>query len=428
MKRTIFIKISVLLFLLVYPFCAFCSNVSWNGNWNALSDEGDIRFSAVINVDSVSAYNPYNSESLCNGFISITVKEPSGNESLLSTYELRLLDMTEERLNFEYTCGRAGIDEGAGKCIAVLDNGVLNFKVIENKDGSEVLFDGVGFRPENNVSAVEGVTSSEGGKTPIKDVIFSVLVILVYLFVLGHMIYVWVKGKRYKFQYTVDQMVNARIAEGRSKDMSEQEEQVVVDLLNNAYLVWSVVEPDEDGNEMRQPTKMKQIKKSCMFIDQALALRPTNQEIIERINELTNVINVNEERSFDGSKALVWLGGIVGVIASFLFGIGLGLTILVSTGAYVMASRTPYFLIEKRHKRGGGNIHNGILAGVFAMIAGAKTVRTVYTYEDGSKSYEDDNSQHWIALFFGFIVLLVIAFLMAFWALLNYLRNYVFYI
>ena len=71
---------------------------------------------------------------------------------------------------------------------------------------------------------------------------------------------------------------------------------------------------------------------------------------------------------------------------------------LIATGLYVVASRTPQFLIDKRALRGGGNIHNGIFAGVFGLLAGAQTVRTIYKFNDGHKEYSDDHSQHWIAL------------------------------
>lgn len=59
----------------------------------------------------------------------------------------------------------------------------------------------------------------------------------------------------------------------------------------------------------------------------------------------------------------------------------------------------PAFLIDKQAERGLGNVHSGIIAGVFAMIAGARTIRTVTKYGDGSKDVEDDHSEHWIALF-----------------------------
>ena len=109
----------------------------------------------------------------------------------------------------------------------------------------------------------------------------------------------------------------------------------------------------------------------------------------KRQNSLTDVINSGEERHFDGSRKLIWLGVIVGILMYWMMGVGMMFSTLIATGLYVVASRTPQFLIDKRTLRGGGNIHNGIFAGVFGLLAGAQTVRTIYKFNDGHKEYSD---------------------------------------
>lgn len=106
---------------------------------------------------------------------------------------------------------------------------------------------------------------------------------------------------------------------------------------------------------------MKQIKKSVLLIDQVIGMCPTDADVIERLNSLTDVINSGEERHFDGSRKLIWLGVIVGILMYWMMGVGMMFSTLIATGLYVVASRTPQFLIDKRTLRGGGNIHNGIL-------------------------------------------------------------------
>ena len=241
-----------------------------------------------------------------------------------------------------------------------------------------------------------------------------------------HMIYIKYKGVRYKKALTVEEMKAERIAQNKPEEMSPEEFNEALTLLAGVFDTWTVVGQNDEGEELRKPTKMKQVKASSMLLDQAIALQPTDKDMIDNINELADVINSNEERYFDGSKPLAWLGGIVGIIFLFISP-QFGIITLISTGAYILSSRTPVFLIEKRQKRGGGNIHNGIIAGVFGMIAGAQTVRTVYKYSDGHKEYEDDNSQHWIAWILGLAILVCIAATMALWAMINYLRNYVLY-
>ena len=243
-----------------------------------------------------------------------------------------------------------------------------------------------------------------------------------------YMIRVWWLGERYKVKFTVEGMNAARSAQNQPSEMTEEEIQKCVDLLEGAFNSWDVVERTDDGGEIRKPTKMKQIKASVLEIDQAIAMNPNEPDLVERLNELTDVVNSNEKRFFYGSKPLVILGLLFSVFVFFVSQWQLALGFLVSTGAYILASRTPAFLIEKRANRGGGNVHSRLIAGVFAMIAAAKTVRTVTTYADGHKETEDDNTETWMSMIIGFAFLVVLASVMALWAIINFFRNYVFYI
>ncbi|WP_300729547.1 hypothetical protein [uncultured Bacteroides sp.] len=221
---------------------------------------------------------------------------------------------------------------------------------------------------------------------------------------------------------------NERAAAGKPSDSSEEENARCFELLENAFNTWTLTESCEDGNEYRQPTKMKQINESSLKLNEAIAILPTDEDLIGRINDLTNVININEARAFDGSKILVWLGVIVAVLFGFLMGAKPCISMIIATGLYIVASYTPQFLIEKRALRGGGNIHNGIFAGVVAMIAGARTIRTVTKWSDGTKTVEDDHSEHWIAWVLGIVILITLAAFMILWSFINYLRNYVLFI
>ena len=246
------------------------------------------------------------------------------------------------------------------------------------------------------------------------------------LFIVGHMGYVWYKGTRYKEVFTVEGMANRRTTAGMPEEMADEEIEEAWRLMDEAFKIWPVVEKTED-DEFRKPTKMKQIKRSAALLDRVIGMYPTDADVIERLNALTDVINSGEERHFDGSKKLIWLGVIVGILMYWMMGAGMMISTLAATGLYIVASRTPQFLIDKRALRGGGNLHNGIFAGVFGLLAGAQTVRTVYKFNDGHKEHSDDHSQHWIALAIGVIILFLLAMMMMFWVLLNYLRNYVLY-
>ena len=389
----------------------------FDGVWLGKNANGDLIINLEIDTEKKNVANSYKTNCFNAGFMTISTIEPNGNKSVLQTFELTLESQNTNSVIFKYKGGREGVDNSTGKCKATITNDVLQLSVLNN-DGDDPLFISVDF-------SKTGVIDQSGKKTDIASIIINTLVLMAYIAMIVHMIYVNYKGVRYKKAISVEEMKSERIAQNKPEEMSEQEYNQAVDYLQRVLDTWTVVGQNEEGVDLKKPTKMKQINASALLLDQAIALQPTDQEMIETINELMDVINSNEIRYFDGSKPLVWLGVIVGIIFCFI-SIGMGVLTLISTGAYILASRTPVFLIEKRNNRGGGNIHNGMIAGIFAMIAGAK-VRTIYKYSDGHKEYEDDHSQHWIALALGLVLLVVIASFMALWAIFNYLRNYVLY-
>lgn len=120
------------------------SNISWNGTWSGSNPEGDMNINLVLDIDEKQNLNPYNTSSLCNGFITIYIIEPNKSQSVLSTYELQLENNLDNMLTFRYKGGREGVDTADGTCEATINNGKLQFKVIQN-NGDEILFDTVAF-------------------------------------------------------------------------------------------------------------------------------------------------------------------------------------------------------------------------------------------------------------------------------------------
>ena len=337
--------------------------------------------------------------------------------------------MNGNELTLSFVGGRPEVDAGiSGQCKVVYKDDKLSFTGLD-KGGKDAAFNGLTLvKSGSGADAIADAAADDGVPLGVKilAVVQLVLSIAVVLFIVGHMFFVWYKGARYKEVFTVEGMLNKRLAAGMPEKMTDEEITEAWKLMDEAFATWTVIEKTDD-DEFRKPTKMKQIKKSVLLIDQVIGMCPTDADVIERLNSLTDVINSGEERHFDGSRKLIWLGVIVGILMYWMMGVGMMFSTLIATGLYVVASRTPQFLIDKRTLRGGGNIHNGIFAGVFGLLAGAQTVRTIYKFNDGHKEYSDDHSQHWIALAIGLVVLFVLAMMMAFWALLNYLRNYVLY-
>jgi hypothetical protein len=275
--------------------------------------------------------------------------------------------------------------------------------------------------------------SSHSSSTSVGSIIIAVLVLGGALFAIGHMVYLIFKSKRFNTAFSVDGFKQKRTESGKESESTEEENNQCYELLNAAFDCWTNIEKDESGIEYRKPKKMKEIVKSAEYLQQVVDIAPTNQDIIDTLNEYGLVVSSNEKRSFDGSWKLIILGIVISVLMSMItknngqgFFISLithGIYFWLPVIVYYVSSLTPQFLIEKRANRGGGNLSTGLVAVVLAVLASGRTVRTHYT--DGT--HEDDNSSHVIALVLGAILAFIIAFTIIFWAALNYLRNYVLY-
>lgn len=284
----------------------------------------------------------------------------------------------------------------------------------------------------------------------------SLFFVILFVVMIIHMFYVLFKGKSYKQEFTVDYFREKRrlkietLTAAKEKaeqdaadpknagkeqpvivipesDPTEEETAQCFDLLEETFDTWTVISRAGE-EEMRTPTKMKQIRKSKKLLGRVIDLCPYDETVIGRLNELCGIINDSEERSFDGSKMLIWISVIVGVISIFITKswefptfVGSGLVL------YWVASRTPQFLIEKRAERGGGNIFSGLIGGAFAAVATAKTYKTVTKWSDGTTTTDYDNSETWISIVIAVVICVVLACLLFFWSMLNYLRNYVLY-
>jgi len=277
-------------------------------------------------------------------------------------------------------------------------------------------------------AAAESSSSSSGSS--FLDGLMTLLIIAAALFMIGHMVYILFQAKQFSEQeLSVEFFKSYRQEKGMPEESTEDENEKCSDLLDAAFLTWTYTETGEDGQEYRKPNKMKEILTSGKILKEVIEIAPTDPEIIDTLNQYKEVVTSNEARSFDGSKKLVWVGLLVGILFPFIDSTGsyfgaffsIGMFFIVPTIVYIVSSFTPQFLIDKRADRGGGNVSTGIVAMALGVLGSSVTIRTKYT--DGS--HEDDHSGHFIALFLGVIMLFIIAFTISIWSVLNYLRNYV---
>ncbi|GHV47486.1 hypothetical protein AGMMS49546_37160 [Spirochaetia bacterium] len=247
-----------------------------------------------------------------------------------------------------------------------------------------------------------------------------------------HMILTRMADKKYAMEYSAEGFKAERNASGRDAESSAEENGRCQELIDGVYQGWTHKEVI-DGQEYVKPAKRREISDSVQNIEDIIKIAPTNGETIAAFNELIYILRDNTKRQFDSNtKILVVIGivfalTIIGALVqkeAMFFGMGL-FFFGVPMALYVLSSFAPTYLIEKRQKSvTRGFSLAGILAGISIGILGSGfTVRTKYS--DGSTS--DDHSGHFIAWALGLFAMGAVAATMFIWAIINYLRNYVFY-
>ena len=283
----------------------------------------------------------------------------------------------------------------------------------------------------DSTAALETVNNvtDDSGKTleKIIEIVISSLIGLLFLAMIGHMIYVkYIITPRYKQIFDLSYFKEYRLANGKSDTSSSDEDEIARGLFPNIVADWKTEEDAETGEEISFPTKQKHMKSAIITIEEIISIASTNEEVIEELNSMTALVNELETRSFNGSKILMWIATAIAIIPLFfgawymLIPMGTGISV------YYLASQRPLFLLQK-DREGKRGFVDRIIFWALAMMGAAQTVTTVTTWSDGSKSKDDDNSQHWIAMIFAAIIILILAMYMTILAIFSYLRNYVLY-
>lgn len=251
-----------------------------------------------------------------------------------------------------------------------------------------------------------------------------IIIGVIFLAIIGHIVYeIFIKPKL-KI-YSVDDFIQTRVAEGKPEYATEDENEEALGLLEEVYNGWRVVNSSAE-NETRAPLKGKQVKNSVTLLKAVATIAPTDEEVVDRLNELSEVVNTANKRSFNGSKTLIIASIIVFVIISLISGTWAGAVFFIgSIIFYALASFTPTFVLHRKEINGsGGNrsFMTAIIGGLFGTIAGARTVKTIN--RDTGEVVDVDNSETWISMLFTFLVLVALACFIAIFGFINYLRNF----
>jgi len=252
-----------------------------------------------------------------------------------------------------------------------------------------------------------------------------VLLVLAELGILGGLYY-WYTNQKNSFIPLEISTVDASELTQADKD----NENVAWEYLDDVFKCWGKIMM-EDREEKRLPDSQEDISVSIDLLNKVRELEPTNPDIINRANELGNIVNETEKRVFQGSRRLLYLciGGTL-VMFSMAGGANAGLIgrLFGSSyfwffgGLYYFASMTPVWLLEKKK-------YTNVDTGFLYRLTDMSWMDSKTTYVDGwgnkvGTSYNSTGSLITIVLWlFIFAVNLM---LIPVRAGINGLRNYVF--
>ena len=201
--------------MMVISMTAFAQEDVFSGDWLGANKEGDLKVAFTLNCDGNWQLNPYNENARCNGFMEVNMLEPGGRESLMATYEFYVESMNGNELTLSFVGGRPEVDAGiSGQCKVVYRDDKLSFTGLD-KGGKDAAFNGLTLvKSGSGADAIADAAADDGVPLGVKilAVLQLILYIAVVLFIVGHMFFVWYKGARYKEVFTVEGMLNKRLA------------------------------------------------------------------------------------------------------------------------------------------------------------------------------------------------------------------------
>lgn len=205
----------------------------------------------------------------------------------------------------------------------------------------------------------------------------------------------------------------------------EQRNQKAMEILERIESKLTVIK-GEDGTDWVTITKGSQAKFMKYGLDYInKKLKPTDQNVIDRINEFTNVYNDRTRRAFTGSNWIIGSSALLAVLFYMTGGISVFLFIhILGLVFYILSSRTTFYGIEKRMKTfgNGPSFISGMMSGLF-LGNGVK-----YYVKEGSgpwrRDWETEGQMALIGLFLLIVVAIFLGIFAAFLGVLNFIINY----
>ena len=169
-------------------------------------------------------------------------------------------------------------------------------------------------------------------------VVFITLFVIV-LAIAAHTIYLLATTKKLKENYTVEAFRKNRAAAGLGA-MTKEEVDELNTKLDSIDTIWGEI-ADSKGNMVVYPHSRKSLNQSLEILNAAIALNPDNKDIVTKINDYNEVLNHALTRQFSGSKTIIAIATILGLILGFGTGFYMAIvaTIVTVLAYFVMSTR-----------------------------------------------------------------------------------------
>ncbi|MFW5707900.1 MAG: hypothetical protein ACOC12_08270 [Bacteroidota bacterium] len=184
---------------------------------------------------------------------------------------------------------------------------------------------------------------------------------------------------------------------------------------------------DEEGNEMITITNGAQSRFTKRGLDYILTrLNPTDQDILDRVDEFKEVYKQRSKRIFSGSYWIIACAAGLGLL--FIYTGGLSFFVVIHWLGllfYILSSRITIYGAEKRLKWLGG-LSTGIIAGIMGGLFGSFDTKHYNVYSSGrrERDYNSELSGSMITILLLAVVAMIIGFLTALMGVINFLWNY----
>ena len=240
----------------------------------------------------------------------------------------------------------------------------------------------------------------------------------IMLVIAAHAIFINLKQKQFRTDYTVDEFRKNR-TDAALGALTQSEIDALNSSLDSIDGIWGEI-VDSKGDTVTYPHKNSTLKQSVAIIAQTTAANPANKGIVDKINSYNEVLNHALSRQFTGSKALIAIAVIIGLFMGLGTGIYAATVATITTVvAYIFASRTPNFMLIEQISKSGSKPTTLIKRLLVTIVTGVSAAKAT----NGNGRGADDNHT-WYSIVLIVVLTLVLAFLLPVITLVNYLRNY----